>query len=133
MASLGRAERWSLAPTLPYAPSKTRPQQLGMPPAAPRAHLSRPRKLTSGAVPATGTGNAFELGAQEGSAALARGRDERYRDVRAACSLLRTFLLELAQPLVPVDFFLPLLRGAQACERCEPAEVVRQPRRKWAC
>ena len=72
--------------------------------------------------------NAFELGAKEGTAALARGRDERYRDVRAACSLLRSFLLELAQPLVPVDFFLPLLRAAQACERCAPAEVAHRRR-----
>ena len=72
--------------------------------------------------------NAFELGAKEGTAALARGRDERYRDVRAACSLLRSFLLELAQPLVPVDFFLPLLRAAQACERCAPAEAAHRRR-----
>jgi hypothetical protein len=35
-------------------------------------------------------------------------------DVRASCSLLRAFLIELPQPLIPNELFLPLLETTKA-------------------
>ena len=62
---------------------------------------------------------AFERSPEAGQRALLtcmdaapRGSGE-YADVRAACSLVRSFLIELPQPLVPVELFLPLLEAAQ--------------------
>ena len=57
--------------------------------------------------------NAFERGGDAGQMALVECMaDDNDADVRAACSLLRSFLLELPQPVVPVDYFLPLLEAA---------------------
>ena len=45
-------------------------------------------------------------------------------DVRAVCSLLRSFLLELPQPVVPVQFFLPLLEAMRASKgQCDGKQL----------
>ena len=57
--------------------------------------------------------NAFERGGDAGQIALLDCMDgSSDADVRAACSVLRSFLLELPQPVVPVEFYLPLLEAA---------------------
>ena len=47
-------------------------------------------------------------------------------DVRAACSLLRTFLVELPRPLVPVDLFLPALEAARDKEHQQLAASLEE-------
>ena len=57
--------------------------------------------------------NAFERGGDAGQVALVDCMDATGdADLRAACSVLRAFLLELPQPVVPVDFFLRVLEVA---------------------
>ena len=60
--------------------------------------------------------NAFEHSAAAGVAALseaAAASGGSHGDVRAACTIFRAFLLELPQPLIPVELFLPLLEATQ--------------------
>ena len=57
--------------------------------------------------------NGFERSTAEGIATLERLEDADHNDVRAACGLLRRFLLELPEPLIPVDMYLPLLEATQ--------------------
>jgi hypothetical protein len=71
--------------------------------------------------------HAFEISPERGIAALresvvpsggSSGDDDeselRDGDVRASCSLLRAFLIELPQPLIPNELFLPLLETTKA-------------------
>ena len=68
--------------------------------------------------------NAFEKGGDNGQMALLDGMDDGSdSDIRAACSVLRSFLLELPQPVIPVDYFLPLLEAASARMPGSPADV----------
>ena len=62
-----------------------------------------------------GVRNAFERGADAGQGALLELMDGRSdADVRVACSVLRAYLLELPQPVVPTELYLPLLEAARA-------------------
>ena len=68
--------------------------------------------------------HAFEISPERGLAALresvvpSSGDDDESElcdgDVRASCSLLRAFLIEMPQPLIPNELFLPLLETTKA-------------------
>ena len=68
--------------------------------------------------------HAFEISPERGLAALresvvpSSGDDYESElcdgDVRASCSLLRAFLIEMPQPLIPNELFLPLLETTKA-------------------
>ena len=62
--------------------------------------------------------NAFERGPDAGGRLLVELADHRGRqpdaDVRTACNVLRSFLHELPVPVVPAQYFLPLLKETQA-------------------
>ena len=64
---------------------------------------------------------AFERSTRAGAEALVEMRSRAQRrgvaeDVRAACSVVRAFLLEMPQPLVHVELFLPLLESTRKWE-----------------
>ena len=72
--------------------------------------------------------NAFERSAESGAIALLECIDGSSEgDVRAACTLLRTFLLEMPQPVVPVEFFLPLLEAAAGGTRGAQLDEILAP------
>jgi hypothetical protein len=86
--------------------------------------------------------NAFDRGGAAGQLALVECMDGRSdADITAACTVLRTFLLELPQPVVPVENFLPLLQEASAGSRAGgtrgkgrrlEAILSSMPREHWA-
>ena len=70
--------------------------------------------------------NGFERSTAEGIATLERLEDADHNDVRAACGLLRRFLLELPEPLIPVDMYLRSSRRRSGWEMSRASRAARR-------